>query len=162
MVVGVCLAAAAAGGCCRAPLRGCHLRRAAAGGVPVHGAMLGPGAAHAAVGCQGHSRFHPVPTQPAFTPRLDSYSMFGGEYLPGETLLPTLAPGDGGQPLPPLEPIPAPQAGASQDGQPGEPVPIAQVPAETSWVFRSPTVEPQDSVPPKLLRLGLRGGADRR
>ena len=98
------------------------------------------------VGYQNHPRFHPVPTRPAFSPRLDQLPVPLRDVIPNDFSAPELPP-EGGSPqiqvippAPPPEQIPTPEGEAEDEGRmtraPKRPGTTSH---PASWIFNPPT-----------------------
>lgn len=154
-LVGVCLTAVVAAGCCGGPLRRCLGRYGAGDGrfALGRGPLLG-GPAHAATGYCNQPRFFPVPARPVFLPRPDVAAVAGRGLYPGE--------GELHPPGPDLELIPAPDAAEGEHVEMPNPNQNSQVREPAKWIFRPAAGEtPAPSVAP-LVRLGLRKEGGRR
>ena len=113
-------------------------------GRPIPGGVAGGEEAGTPAAYYNHPRFHPVPTQPVFTPRCDMMAATPGnrgmdslESDPSNPMLRPIPSTPGGRPeeIPvPLPALPRTEQGASVPAQL-----VKTSPESSSWLFASPT-----------------------
>jgi hypothetical protein len=152
--VGLLLVALSGCSCCSSPLSGSFWRRwpdqgdaPAAAADDSHrccacGKAGGPAAEGQAApeGYYNHPRFHPVPTQPVFTPRLDPLAAARPNHVDLQEDDPLSVPNRLPEPAKP-EAIPIPPPGPAESGNKGQASPdrLATTSADTStWLFSPP------------------------